>query len=104
MAGPLALRFLCIENLARWARLGKLLGRWPEERLNSQLQNALARDREKIEIPLLTLRVVMKVQLENIRLGRAIEQDTSCSDNLPSFSDQYRHCGRCDGRRQRPRR
>ncbi len=39
MAGPLALRFLCIENLARWARLGKLLGRWPEERLNAQLQN-----------------------------------------------------------------
>ncbi|GAA5510952.1 hypothetical protein Rcae01_06464 [Novipirellula caenicola] len=32
MAGPLALRFLCIENLARWARLGKLLGLWPEER------------------------------------------------------------------------
>ena len=39
MAGPLALRFLCIENLARWARLGKLLGLWPEEHLNAQLQN-----------------------------------------------------------------
>ncbi len=39
MAGPLALRFLCIENLARWARLGKLLGLWPEERLTAQLQN-----------------------------------------------------------------
>ncbi len=39
MAEPLALRFLCIENLARWARLGKLLGLWPEERLTAQLQN-----------------------------------------------------------------
>ncbi|GAA5505999.1 hypothetical protein Rcae01_01449 [Novipirellula caenicola] len=51
MAGPLALRFLCIENLARWARLGKLLGRWPEEPLIAQLQNASARDRIKISRP-----------------------------------------------------